>query len=94
MLTSGWGALHAKGGVSGFLKEFTLLTCIVGATSLAGCSSVGGITGAVAGVASGSATANPAVGVAVGITVKAGVDAAINAVLRHWSHEEQMRMHR
>lgn len=96
MLTSGWGALHAKGGVSGFLKEFTvlatLLACIIGAASLAGCSSVGGITGAVAGVASGSATANPAVGVAVGITVKAGVDAAINAVLRHWSHEEQMRI--
>jgi len=87
---------HSKACASSCLKKFTalftLLACVVGATSLAGCSSAGGITGAVAGVASGSATANPAVGVAVGITVKAGVDAAINAVLRYWSHEEQMRI--
>lgn len=59
---------------------------------LAGCSSVGGITGAVAGIASGSAVANPAVGVAIGIGVQAGVDASIKTVLRDWSHEEQRRI--
>ena len=64
------------------------LVLLAGMAGLTGCSSVGGITGAVAGVASGSATANPA----VGITVKAGVDATIQAVLRHWSHQEQLRI--
>ncbi|XVK57805.1 hypothetical protein SFB74_27240 [Variovorax sp. W6] len=59
---------------------------------LAGCSSVGGLTGAIAGAASGSVTANPAVGVAVGIGVKAGVDESINYLLRYWTHEEQMRI--
>ena len=64
----------------------------VSALLLAGCSSVGGITGAVAGIASGSAVANPAVGVAIGIGVQAGVDASIKTALRYWSHEEQTRI--
>ena len=75
-----------------FPRPGALLACVVTTAVLAGCSSIGGVTGAVAGIASGSATANPAVGVAVGITVKAGVDFTINAVLRRWSHEEQMRI--
>lgn len=74
------------------MRRAALLACVVAATTLVGCSSVGGITGAVAGVASGSATANPAVGIAVGITVKAGVDFTINTVLRGWQHDEQMRI--
>ena len=81
-----------EAGSAAFLKRIALTVWVTGALALAGCSSVGGITGAVAGVASGSATANPAVGVAVGIAVKAGVDFTINTVLRSWSHDEQMRI--
>jgi len=84
--------MPGKAGSAVFLKRSALLVCVVAATALVGCSSVGGITGAVAGVASGSATANPAVGVAVGIAVKAGVDFTINTVLRGWQHDEQMQI--
>jgi hypothetical protein len=56
---------------------------------LAGCSSIGSISGAAAGVASGGASANPAVGIAVGIGVRALVDEGVNKLVRRWSDEEQ-----
>lgn len=57
--------------------------------ALAGCSSVGSISGAVAGVASAGASSNPAVGIAVGIGVRAVVDESVNTLVRRWSDEEQ-----
>lgn len=56
---------------------------------LAGCSSVGSISGAAAGIASGGASANPAVGIAVGIGVRAVVDESVKRLVRRWSDEEQ-----
>ncbi|MEO5794659.1 MAG: hypothetical protein ABIP34_06465 [Rhodoferax sp.] len=63
--------------------------CLAASLALAGCSSVGGLTGAVAGIATGAATANPAVGIAVSISVKAATDAGIKHVTRRLQKEEQ-----
>jgi hypothetical protein len=60
--------------------------------SLAGCSSIGGITGAVAGGATGTFSSNPAVGIAVGVSVKAATDAAMNRVFRSMQFDEQARI--
>jgi hypothetical protein len=62
------------------------------ASALAGCSSVGGFTGAVAGAATGTFSSNPAVGVAVGVSVKAATDAAMNRVFRGMQADEQDRI--
>ncbi len=62
------------------------------ATALAGCSSVGGFTGAVAGIATGTFSSNPAVGVAVGVSVKAATDTAMNRVFRNMQADEQDRI--
>jgi len=66
-----------------------VLVALGAAALLAGCSSIGALSGAVVGAASGTASANPAVGIAVGIAVQAGVDESINAVFRYWSRQEQ-----
>jgi hypothetical protein len=55
----------------------------------AGCSSIGGFTGAAAGIATGAATTNPAIGIGVGVAVKAATDTAVNAVFRSMQHDEQ-----
>ncbi|CAM3651917.1 Lipoprotein [Bordetella sputigena] len=57
--------------------------------ALAGCSSIGGFTGAAAGIATGAATSNPAVGVGVGVAVQAATDAAIQRVYRNMQDTEQ-----
>jgi len=62
------------------------------ALALAGCSSIGGFTGAVAGVATGTFSSNPAVGVAVGVSVKAATDATMNRVFRSLQSDEQDRI--
>lgn len=59
---------------------------------LAGCGSIGSITGAVAGVTAGSASTNPAVGIGVGIAVQAATDAAIQTVFRNMQRAEQDRI--
>ncbi|HEX7689714.1 MAG TPA: hypothetical protein VF453_18560 [Burkholderiaceae bacterium] len=62
------------------------------ASALAGCSSIGGFTGAVAGAATGTFSSNPTVGVAVGVSVKAATDAAMNRVFRGMQSDEQDRI--
>ena len=62
------------------------------ALAVAGCTSVGGFTGAVAGVATGTFSSNPAVGVAVGVSVKAATDAAMNRAFRGMQADEQDRI--
>lgn len=59
---------------------------------LAGCKSVGGLTGAVAGAATGAGSGNPAVAVAVGVGVKAAVDAGMATYARTLSEAEQSRI--
>jgi hypothetical protein len=59
------------------------------AAGLAGCSSIGGFTGAAAGIATGAATTNPAVGIAVGVGVQAATDAVVAKVFRDMQHDEQ-----
>ena len=62
------------------------------ASALAGCSSLGGWTGAIAGVATGTFSSNPAVGLAVGVTVKAATDAEMRRLFRGMQSEEQDRI--
>ena len=60
------------------------------ASSLAGCSVVGDVTGAVAGILTGAITANPAIGIGVGVAVKAGADSAgkyISRTRRRGEHD-------
>ena len=85
-MTAGLGA---AGAARARLRRLAALACVL---ALAGCGSIGALTGGVAAIASGTASANPGVGVAVGIGVKAAVDQSINAALRHWSREEQARI--
>ena len=59
---------------------------------LAGCGSVGSLTGAVVGAVSGTASGNPAVGVAVGIGIEAGMNEVIDTTLRHWQDQEQQEI--
>lgn len=61
-------------------------------TVLAGCSSIGGFTGAAAGITTGAATSNPAVGIAVGVAVQAATDAAIARYFRGQATAEQNLM--
>ncbi len=79
----------AAGGLQAPGRLVALVGC---ALALAGCGSIGALTGGAAAIASGSATANPGVGVAVGIGVKAAVDQSIKVALRYWSQEEQARI--
>ena len=60
-----------------------------GAAFLAGCSSVGPLTGAAAGIASGTVTANPAVAYGVAVSVNAATDASIKYATRKWAASEQ-----
>jgi len=62
------------------------------ASSVAGCGSVGGWTGAIAGIATGTFSSNPAVGLAVGVTVKAATDAEMKRLFRGMQSEEQDRI--
>lgn len=59
------------------------------ASLLAGCSAIGGFTGAAASIATSIATANPVVGLSVGIGVKAATDEAVKTVSRRRSETEQ-----
>ena len=65
------------------------LACV---SLLAGCSSIGGFTGAVVGAASGTVTSNPAVGVAVGIAVQSATDAVFQKIFRDMQTDEQDRI--
>jgi len=56
---------------------------------LAGCQSLGAISGAVAAVSAGGATANPAVGIAVGVVVQAGTDEAVHYATRTLHQDQQ-----
>ena len=58
-------------------------------TLLAGCSAVGGLTGAAASFATAVATANPVIGLTVGIGVKAATDATVKTVQRRRQQTEQ-----
>ncbi|WP_439894383.1 hypothetical protein ACS7SF_22765 (plasmid) [Ralstonia sp. 25C] len=60
----------------------------VGAGLLAGCSSVGPLTGAAAGVATGTVTGNPAVAYGVAVSVNAATDASIKYAMRRWTASE------
>jgi hypothetical protein len=62
--------------------------CLV-AGLLAGCSSIGGFTGAAAGIATGAVTTNPAIGVGVGVAVQAATDAAVQRIYRDMQDSEQ-----
>ena len=66
-----------------------LCAAALAGASLAGCASVGDVTGAVAGLVSGAATANPAVGISVGVAVRAGTNEAVRAVSRSRQRNEQ-----
>lgn len=59
------------------------------ASLVAGCSSVGPLTGAAAGVATGTATANPAIAYGVAVSVNAATDASIKYATRKWAASEQ-----
>ena len=59
------------------------------ASTLAGCSSVGGIVGAVTGTAAAVGSGNPAVGAAVGVGTRAVADYAISYASRRWHRTEQ-----
>jgi hypothetical protein len=56
---------------------------------LAGCSSIGAISGSVAGLATGAGTANPVVGYAVGVSTQAAVDSLVKYVSRKRQQNEQ-----
>lgn len=56
---------------------------------LAGCSSIGAVSGAVVGVATGSVTTNPLVGYAAGVGTKAAVDELVRYVSRKRQQGEQ-----
>ncbi len=74
------------------MKAVAPLAGLVLAGALAGCSSVGGFTGAIAAAATGTATSNPAIGIGVGIAVRAATDAALRRVLRDMQSDEQDRI--
>jgi hypothetical protein len=56
---------------------------------LAGCSSIGALSGAAVGVATGAGTANPVVGYASGIATQAAVDSLVKYVSRARQQAEQ-----
>lgn len=56
---------------------------------VAGCSSVGPLTGAAAGVATSAVTANPAIAYGVAISVNAATDASVKYASRKWAASEQ-----
>ena len=62
---------------------------VIASAALAGCASVGDVTGAVAGLVSGAVTANPAVGISVGIAVRAGTNEALDRVALARRRNEQ-----
>ena len=62
---------------------------IAGATLLAGCSSLGDITGAAVGIAAGTGSVNPAVGLAVGIATAAAADEGFKYLGRRRQQAEQ-----
>lgn len=66
-----------------------LSAILAAAASLAGCASVGDVSGALAGIVSGAITANPAVGISVGIAVRAGANEAVRTVSRNRRRNEQ-----
>ena len=59
---------------------------------MAGCSSIGGFTGAVAAAASGTLTSNPAIGLGIGIAVQTATDTAFRKVFRDMQAAEQDRI--
>jgi hypothetical protein len=56
---------------------------------MAGCSSIGALSGAVVGVATGAGTTNPVVGYAAGIGTQAAVDSLVKYVSRKRQQNEQ-----
>lgn len=71
------------------VKVRALAIAALACASLAGCASVGDVTGAVAGLVSGAATANPAVGISVGVAVRAGTNEAMRTLSRNRQRKEQ-----
>ena len=68
-------------------------TClVVAAALLAGCSAIGGITGAVVGAATGIGTTNPAVGIVVGVAVQSATDTFFQKYARDQQTDEQNRI--
>ncbi len=63
--------------------------CLIGALVLAGCGSVGAVSGAVVGASTGAVTANPVVGYVTAAGVKAGVDALQQYIARVRQGAEQ-----
>jgi hypothetical protein len=59
---------------------------------LAGCDSIGAISGTVVGVASGAGTTNPVVGYAVGVGTQAAVDSLVKYISRKRQQYEQDRI--
>ncbi len=68
------------------------LACLAVAGLLAGCSSIGGFTGAVAAAASGTLTTNPALGLTIGVAVQAATDTALHKLFRDMQADEQDRI--
>jgi len=56
---------------------------------LAGCSSIGAVSGAVVGVATGAGTTNPVIGYAAGVGTQAAVDSLVKYVSRKRQQNEQ-----
>ncbi|WP_238500875.1 hypothetical protein [Ralstonia insidiosa] len=84
------GDRRARHRAMGFAAMRALRWLLLGCAGLvAGCSSVGPLTGAAAGVASGAVTANPAVAYGVAVTVNAATDASIKYATRKWAASEQ-----
>jgi predicted aminopeptidase len=79
--------IRTAGARASGVRKAAALCLMTGA--LAGCSSIGGFTGAAAGIATGAATTNPAIGVGVGVAVQAATDAAVQRVYRNMQDTEQ-----
>lgn len=74
------------------MKRAALCTALAVSGLVAGCSSIGGFTGAVAAAASGTLTSNPAIGLGIGIAVQTATDTAFRKVFRDMQAAEQDRI--
>jgi len=79
-------------GLAAMRLRLPLCAGLILVAALAGCSSIGGFTGALAGITSGTMTSNPAVGVGVGIAVQAATDNAVQSLFREMQTSEQDRI--
>ena len=81
------GALNTA--LGGAAVRTLLLALGLSAPMVAGCSSIGAISGALTGAAAGGGSVNPAVGYAVGIGTKAAMDSLVKYLSRSRHGHEQ-----